>query len=170
MKYHVRVGTAEGSGVAVEVEPGRVSVDGVAAAARLTAISGTPLYHLQLGDTAWTIAVEPLGGNRWILGVEGERVAVEPVSGRDGGPDYRPKLPPEPTGVVRAPMPGLVVRVLVSEGQRVEAGASVVVVEAMKMENELRAAHAGVVTKVHVGAGARVEKGATLVTMAAHTE
>src|SRR2546427_8199602 len=42
-------------------------------------------------------------------------------------------------GTVRAPMPGLVVRIEVAEGQRVDAGAGLVVVEAMKMENELRA-------------------------------
>src|SRR5256884_6515780 len=66
--------------------------------------------------------------------------------------------------VVRAPMPGLVVRVEVADGQRVDAGAGLVVVEAMKMENELRAPRAGVVQTVHVTAGQAVEKGAALVT------
>ena len=50
-------------------------------------------------------------------------------------------------------MPGLVVRVEVEPGQRVDAGAGLVVVEAMKMENELRAAGAGVVAAVHVAPG-----------------
>jgi pyruvate carboxylase subunit B len=59
-------------------------------------------------------------------------------------------------------MPGLVVRVKVAEGQRVEAGAGLIVVEAMKMENELRAAAAGVVRRIHVSAGDAVEKGARL--------
>jgi len=68
-------------------------------------------------------------------------------------------------GVVKAPMPGLVVRVEVSAGQVVEVGESLVVVEAMKMENELRAAHQGVVEAVHVKAGDRVEKGTPLVTL-----
>ncbi|PYO60818.1 MAG: hypothetical protein DMD49_05640 [Gemmatimonadetes bacterium] len=62
-------------------------------------------------------------------------------------------------------MPGLVVRVAVTEGQRVEAGAELVVVEAMKMENQLRAPRAGVVAKVHVAVGEAVEKGAPLVTV-----
>jgi biotin carboxyl carrier protein len=62
-------------------------------------------------------------------------------------------------------MPGLVVRVQVVEGQHVEAGAALVVVEAMKMENELRAARAGVVRTIHVTIGQVVEKGALLVTM-----
>ena len=62
-------------------------------------------------------------------------------------------------------MPGLVVRVEVSEGQAVEVGDGLVVVEAMKMENELRATQQGVVEQVHVQAGDRVEKGAELVTL-----
>ena len=50
-------------------------------------------------------------------------------------------------------------------GQRVDAGAGLVVVEAMKMENELRAAGAGVVAAVHVAPGQVVERGAALVTL-----
>jgi len=62
-------------------------------------------------------------------------------------------------------MPGLVVRIPVAEGQRVAAGAGLVVVEAMKMENELKAAHAAVVLKIHIAPGSVVEKGAVLVTL-----
>src|ERR1041385_2421797 len=69
-------------------------------------------------------------------------------------------------GTVRAPMPGLVVRIEVAEGQRVDAGAGLVVVEAMKMENELRAPRPGMVKTVHVAVGQAVEKGASLVTLA----
>src|SRR2546422_4321868 len=65
----------------------------------------------------------------------------------------------------RAPMPGLVVRVEVADGQRVDAGAGLVVVEAMKMENELRAPRAGMVQTVHVAVGQAVEKGMPLVTL-----
>jgi biotin carboxyl carrier protein len=62
-------------------------------------------------------------------------------------------------------MPGLIVRVEVAEGQRVDAGAGLIVVEAMKMENALRAPHAGVVARVHVRVGEAVEKGASLVSL-----
>jgi biotin carboxyl carrier protein len=65
--------------------------------------------------------------------------------------------------VLKAPMPGLVVRVQVEAGQPVAAGAGVVVLEAMKMENELRAAAAGVVRIVRVRPGEAVEKGQVLV-------
>jgi pyruvate carboxylase subunit B len=60
-------------------------------------------------------------------------------------------------------MPGLVVRVHVQEGDEVQAGQGLVVMEAMKMENELRAAAAGTVKRVHVAPGKAVEKGAILV-------
>ena len=60
-------------------------------------------------------------------------------------------------------MPGKVVRVLVHPGDRVLARQPLVVVEAMKMENELRAARDGQVAKVHVEEGASVEAGALLI-------
>jgi pyruvate carboxylase subunit B len=60
-------------------------------------------------------------------------------------------------------MPGLVVRVQVEAGQVVAAGAGVVVLEAMKMENELRAAAVGTVRAVRVRPGEAVEKGQVLV-------
>jgi biotin carboxyl carrier protein len=66
-------------------------------------------------------------------------------------------------GLVKAPMPGRVVRVLVAVGQAVERGAPLVIVEAMKMENELLAPAPGVVRAVHVGEGVAVEAGQALV-------
>ena len=66
-------------------------------------------------------------------------------------------------GAVVAVMPGQVTRVLVEEGQNVEEGEAVCVLEAMKMENELRTDRAGVVTAVHVSPGQDVEKDEVLV-------
>lgn len=66
-------------------------------------------------------------------------------------------------GRVVAPMPGRVVKILVEEGDDVQAGSPVIVVEAMKMENELCADHAGVVTKISVAVGETVDGGARLV-------
>jgi biotin carboxyl carrier protein len=68
--------------------------------------------------------------------------------------------------VVRSPMPGRVVKLLVNKGDPVEIGQGLVVLEAMKMENEVRARAAGVVADVHVAAGATVEGNAKLVTLA----
>jgi biotin carboxyl carrier protein len=64
---------------------------------------------------------------------------------------------------IKAPMPGRVVRVLVAVGDHVTAKQPVVVVEAMKMENELRTPRDGVVKEVHVTPGAAVESGAVLI-------
>jgi biotin carboxyl carrier protein len=57
------------------------------------------------------------------------------------------------SGVIKAPMPGSVVKVLVSLGDEVSAGQSLVIVEAMKMENEVRSPVGGVVKTVNVAAG-----------------
>ncbi len=64
---------------------------------------------------------------------------------------------------ITAPMPGKVIRVLVSAGDTVEAGQGLVVVEAMKMQNELKALHPGHVLEVRVGDGETVGAGDTLV-------
>ena len=68
--------------------------------------------------------------------------------------------------VIKSPMPGRVVKVLVAKGDAVEVGQGLVVLEAMKMENEVRARVAGTVAEVHVTAGAAVEGNAKLVTLA----
>ena len=67
---------------------------------------------------------------------------------------------------VRSPMPGRVVKVLVQAGDEVSAGQAVAIVEAMKMENEVRAKKGGTVAKVHQAAGATVEANAVLVSFA----
>jgi len=66
---------------------------------------------------------------------------------------------------VRAPMPGLVLQVLVAPGDAVEEGQGLVVLEAMKMENELRAPAAGTVAAVHVAPGVAVGKNELLMEM-----
>jgi biotin carboxyl carrier protein len=63
---------------------------------------------------------------------------------------------------VTAPMPGKVVRILVGEGNAVEAGQGIVVIEAMKMQNEMKSPKAGVVKKIAVKEGAAVNPGDTL--------
>ena len=68
-------------------------------------------------------------------------------------------------GAIKAPIPGLVVRMLVAEGDEVEAGQSVVILQAMKMENELRAQRAGTVATIKCKEGDSVNQGDTLVTL-----
>ena len=164
MKYHV---TIRSRTYVIDVDGGSVTVDGEKFEAHAAAIPGTPLLHLLLGRESWTVACQQLEGRRWALGAAGERVEVEVQDDRSKqiealtGQGRKPAV----GGVVKAPMPGLVVRVEVTEGQAVEAGEGLVVVEAMKMENELRASHKAIVEQIHVKAGDRVEKGAQLVTL-----
>ena len=165
MRYHV---TVAGREWVVDVDGAGVVVDGAAWEAHLAGVPDTPLFHLLLGTDSWTVAAEPLAGvGRWVLGLAGERYEVEVVDERAQQIQSLTgrRAPAEVGGVVRAPMPGLVVRVEVEAGQSVETGAGLVVVEAMKMENELRATRPGVVTEVHVQAGQAVEKGTPLVTL-----
>jgi biotin carboxyl carrier protein len=61
-----------------------------------------------------------------------------------------------------APMPGKVVRVMVQQGAQVEAGEGILVVEAMKMQNEMKSPRAGTVTELHAGAGSTVKAGEIL--------
>jgi biotin carboxyl carrier protein len=109
----------------------------------LVSVSGTPVsgftVHVPAGDLAVTM---PGAGRR-------ARV---------------PGAEASPSGPVRivAPMPGKVVRVLVTMGQAVAAGQGIVVVEAMKMENELRTSRGGVVTELRAIEGASVEAGVLL--------
>jgi glutaconyl-CoA/methylmalonyl-CoA decarboxylase subunit gamma len=87
--------------------------------------------------------------------VENERTrALAGASGKAGGAADK---------LIVSPMPGRVLKVLVNEGDEVHAGKPVVVVEAMKMENELAALHDGKVKKVYVTPGTAVEGGAKLV-------
>ncbi len=72
----------------------------------------------------------------------------------------------EGTGPLRAPMPGRIVKVLVVEGDTVVPGAGLVIMEAMKMENELAATRACVVRRVLVKAGDAVERDAVLLDLA----
>jgi pyruvate carboxylase subunit B len=71
---------------------------------------------------------------------------------------------------LRAPMPGLVVRVAVAPGDAVAAGDTLVVMEAMKMENELCAEHGGVVADVHAAEGTTVDRDDLLVTFSSNLE
>jgi pyruvate carboxylase subunit B len=102
----------------------------------------------------------------WLVQNAGERYEVEVVDERTAHIRSLVGAAAASTGpkALKAPMPGLVVRVVVEPGQQVSAGASLVVLEAMKMENDLKAAGAAVIDQVLVGAGQTVEKGTVLVT------
>ncbi|HEX7337291.1 MAG TPA: biotin/lipoyl-containing protein [Gemmatimonadales bacterium] len=161
MKYAVLL---DGQVIEVEVDGDRVTVAGETYRASLGTISGTPLRQLLLDGRPTTLSVESLGRGRWALAPGGERWEVEVLDERTrhirsltNGANRPPA-----SVVLKAPMPGLVLRIQVEAGEKVEAGAGLVVLEAMKMENELKAGASGVVKAVLVNPGQAVEKGQVL--------
>ena len=151
--------------VEVDVDGEHVTIDGTVVTASLGLMAGTPVRQLLFDGRAEALGIESLGAGRWALTRRGERTEVEVVDERTRhirtltGANDRPRGP----AALKAPMPGLVVRIQVEAGQAVAAGAGVVVLEAMKMENELRAPTAGTVRTVRVAQGEAVEKGQVLV-------
>jgi geranyl-CoA carboxylase alpha subunit len=96
-------------------------------------------------------------GKKLFLAVGAGRFCLEEPD-REGEPaGFKGPAKAKGEDTVKAPMPGQVIKVFVAEGGRVNAGDSLVVVEAMKMEHEMRAAFAATVEKVHVKAGQQVD-------------
>jgi pyruvate carboxylase subunit B len=167
VKYTVSIGERV---VEVEVQGDTVRLNGNPIVAHLMKIPRTPLQQLVLDGRASTYAMLRSDegwdvhhrGETWPVAVVDERTRqLRELTGQEG----KPKV----GGVVKAPMPGLVLRLEVEVGQRVEAGAGVVVLEAMKMENEIKSAGAGIVKTIHVSPGEAVDKGAPLVVIGEET-
>ncbi len=166
MRYFVTVGARE---LEVVIDGDRVEVDGAPVAARLEWVENTPQVVLHLDGRRHSIAVAGRDDEGWALVDRGALHVVTAVDERTrhirsltgnarGGPSG---------GLVKAPMPGLVVRLLVEVGASVRQGQGLVVLEAMKMENELKAPADGVVTAIGATVGAAVDKGTVLVELAA---
>ncbi len=104
-------------------------------------------------------------GDQWEVLIEGELYSVRVQDERAYRLDRMRTLGISVDGeaLVVSPMPGIIVAVPVAVGDVVKHGQKVVILESMKMENELRAPCDGVVTHVHVSAGASVEKDQPLV-------
>ena len=164
MKYVVEIA---GKRIEVAVDGDQVSVDGAPAErAQLSEIDGTPVRLVTIGDAVHRVTARREGQRgSYTLRIDGRRYAVEALDERtrairDLSAASVGPIGPQP---VRAPMPGLMVRIDVRAGDQVAAGQGVAAMEAMKMENELRAPAAGRVKVVHASVGQAVEKGALLV-------
>jgi len=164
VKYQVTVG-AETFQVGVEGDV--VTVDGTAYEAELRVVEGTPMRLLLLDHGSWVLPINPAPGrSTWEVFDGGERFEALVLDERTAHIRSLVGVGAAPAGstVLKAPMPGLVTKVSVEPGQAVVAGASLVTLEAMKMENDLRATGSGTVDRVAVAAGETVEKGAILIT------
>jgi pyruvate carboxylase subunit B len=162
MKYIVQV---NGERHAVEREGDAATLDGETVPAGIDAVEGTPVRLVRIGDRVHRVVVQRRAGRGlYTLWLDGHRYEVEALDERSRAiRDLTAATAPTGPAPLVAPMPGLVVRVRVEPGDAVEAGQGLVVMEAMKMENELRAPAPGRVKAVLVAPGMPVEKGAVLV-------
>jgi biotin carboxyl carrier protein len=148
-------------------------------------------YRVTVGDQAWEIDARLTPQGMISLLVDG-RSYVATVAEREGvcavevdGEAYTIAVEEQTRHLLRtrggaaldadgqtlvAPMPGRITHIAVVPGDRVAPGATVVVIEAMKMENELKAASAGTVREVRVQAGAAVNPGDVLVVIVADAD
>ncbi len=166
MKYIVDVA---GERVEVELDGETARVDGESHAVHLSDVEGTPVHLVAIGSQPHrVVARRHAERGRYTLRLDGWRVDVEALDERtrairDLTAQQAAHAGPLP---VTAPMPGLIVKVHVQPGEAVTPGQGVISMEAMKMENELRATTAGTVRAVLVKPGQAVERGAVLVELA----
>lgn len=140
---------ADGTTITVNGRPFTVEVNA----------DGTVLVDGIAYDVAFDGEQATISGQKHAVQVGGLAVtAAPPPAGRPDRPAIQASA-----GAVLAIMPGKIVRVLVEPGQTVKEGEPVCVLEAMKMENELRARQGGAVKAVHVRPGDDVEKDQVLV-------
>jgi len=119
-------------------------------------------YSILYEGKSYEVSVESAGPKYVVRHGAYEQVVELADASRGGREELRKRAGPEAVGSV---MPGKVVRVLVSPGDEVRAGQGLVVVEAMKMENEIGSPRAGRVKSVDVSPGQNVETGARLVVL-----
>lgn len=157
----------------IVIEGDQISVDGVEIEANMQLTGQQDLYSLLMDHASHEVVVEAdplqrgqfgvmIAGTRYDVKVQDERVRRLSIA------QQRPQAGGEIA--VRAPIPGLVVKLLVAPGQEVVEGESLLILEAMKMENELRTPRAGVVHEVRTTPGAQVAHGQVLVTISANDE
>lgn len=163
MKFLVDV---NGERCAVVTGKDAATIEGTGDAATLDTAFGSPVRTLRIGERVVRVVVHAREGKgRYALDIDGHRYHVEALGERARAIQELAarSAPPAGPAPVIAPMPGLVVRVNVVVGDTVVAGQGVLVMEAMKMENELRASAAATVKSVRVSQGTAVEKGTVLI-------
>ena len=161
MKYVAEVGD-KAYAVAID-QPGQVTVNGRPHTVDLQPINDGPLYSIILDGVSHEVFVDwnegayivMVRGERYVVRVEDERLRTLAELGRQRHPEQR-------TVTVKAPMPGLVVKIPATPGGKVSAGQPVVILEAMKMENEIRAPRSGTVKSLRVKPGQTVNQGDVL--------
>lgn len=162
MEYEVTVG--EHVYIVTIDEKGRVLLDGELVDVDFNVIGESGLYSLLVNNESFEALVEQ-DDKTWRILLRGDLYEAQVVDERSRLLRSRsgPMVPESGEVAIKAPMPGLVVSVPVELGDMIEAGDNLVILESMKMENELKAPRAGRVERINVNAGDSVEQNQTLV-------
>lgn len=158
--YRVNVGKRE---YVVDVTDNQIAVDGKPYNASLTPLNEGGLFLLRQENRARELHIRPQGSSDFAVMVNGRHVVARVEKGNCKS---RKRGEQVEAGTLVAPMPGMVVNVLVQEGQKVDSGDPLVVLESMKMQMQLRSPFSGQISKIAVQNRAQVEKGAFLVQVA----
>lgn len=121
---------------------------------------------LMFGERSFAVSIEG-DRNQNVMTVAGRLFHVEIEDERERAAHAAEREAQKGGGLVKSVMPGIVVDVMVEVGATVEEGQALLILEAMKMQNEIRATSAGVVKVLHVKAGEAVGSGAKLITIEA---
>ncbi len=116
-------------------------------------------YRVTVAGHTYEVEVEELASQGTAVRSSERVLPAVPAASAKSAPAKPHPDPAEGDGVVSSPLPGKVLAVRVQAGQKVKRGDLLLVIEAMKMENEIFAGQAGTVRKVHVVAGQNVETG-----------
>jgi biotin carboxyl carrier protein len=141
-----------------------LSVDGEPLELNYDEVDQLGQLALRVGNYSYGASVEG-GPSDYAVTIAGLRYTIELEDERERAANAAAREKLGGGGPVKSVMPGVVVDVLVSEGETVVEGQPLLILEAMKMQNEIGAPSAGVVTGVHVSAGEAISGGAKLVTL-----
>jgi biotin carboxyl carrier protein len=162
MKY---IATVRDRQYVIEINrEGRIVFEGETRAVDFKVLDDGALYSLLIDQESYEALVERRRGDYYVL-MHGDLYSVHVADEREQRLARATFVPPSGDLSITAPMPGLIVEVPVREGQEVDEGDNLVVLESMKMGNELKAPRDGVVKHVHVKAGDSVDQDQTLVVL-----
>jgi biotin carboxyl carrier protein len=135
-------------------------------------------YIVKVADTSYEVEIDDIHARPVIARVDGQEFAVIPESGvklpeqketrelKPIEPSRQPASPKASSGELTAPLPGTVIEIFVKAGEQIESGQVILVIEAMKMKNSIRATRAGKIAEVLVNAGETVAHKQALVKFA----
>ena len=164
MKYISTVNNVE---YTIEIVDERhISVNGQMLTVDFNSVSGQPVYSLLVDGNSFEGFVYP-GEDKWEVLLMGRQFPVMVEDEREKRLRAAAGGSVSETGEyhLKAPMPGMVVSILVEEGQTIEKGQVLLILESMKMQNELKAPRDGTVSWVRIKAGESVEQRQTLLSI-----